>query len=63
MNEGMEGRKGRKEGKKERKRKELMKAKEEMEAAKKEHESKNITNANMKTNPSGVARQRRKSLL
>ena len=38
-------------------------AKEEMEAGKKKHESKNITNANMKTNRSTVARQRRKYLL
>ena len=37
--------------------------KEEMEAAKKKHESKDITNANMKTNRSRVARQRRKYLL
>ena len=38
-------------------------AQEEMEAAKKKHKSKNITNANMKTNRSRVARQRRKYLL
>ena len=38
-------------------------AKEEMEAGKKKHESKNITNAIMKTKRSRVARQRRKYLL